>query len=92
MLDPKMTHNVDTEFRSLEYDGLESDGPFVILQTHEILLIFVVFQSAKFCYIGLRPSFSSSSESYRSVIPVRHFQVVYFQRPLSVTYSAFNHQ
>ena len=50
MHDPKLTHIVDTEYRSLEYiyvyDGLESDGPFVIFQTHEILLIFVIFQSA----------------------------------------------
>ena len=41
MHDAKMTHIVDTEYRSLEYiyvyDGLESDGPFVIFQTHEIL-------------------------------------------------------
>ena len=33
-----------------------------------------VFQSPKFSYIGLRPSFCSSSESSRSVFPVRHFQ------------------
>ena len=45
---------------------LESDGPFVIFQTHEILLICrfqsAVFQSPKFCYIGLRPSFSTLAQ------------------------------
>jgi len=39
MHDAKMTHIVDAEYRSLEYDELESNGPFVIFQTHEILLM-----------------------------------------------------